>query len=274
MKRIVTVAVLAAFALTGIACTTPGAMPGTAASQVRAGAEHWDRAGAIARATEADIAKGGLRAIRPHVADLEDALAHANDGYSAASASTNPVYVLTDGPAEALAALLIAQKNNAAPGVQTIAIPNPYPIVSFFLGTYYNEVGMPEDALRVLEAGLALPTPIMGSDMGQTRPVILSERGIALASLKRWEDSLESYDRGLAIRGLSNEQRGVLLRGRGFALIELGRLEDAEQAYRDSLMAEPNNPRARQELTYIERLRAGGPRAPMELFTRMPGMSR
>ena len=271
MNRLLAVAVLAAFALTVAACSTPNGMQAGAVSTQPGGAGRpWDRAGAIARATEADISKGGIRAIRTHVADLEDALAHANEGYGAASASTNPAYVLTDGPAEALAGLLLAQKSNAAPGVQTVAIPNPYPIVSFFLGTYYNEVGMSQDALRVLDAGLALPTPIMGSDMGQTRPLILSERGIALAALKRWDDSLASYDRALAIRGLVAQQRGILLRGRGFALIELGRLDDAEQAYRESLMVEPNNPRARQELTYIERLRAGGPMAPVELFTRMP----
>src|SRR5262245_49558540 len=271
MNRLIAVAVLAAFALAGAACTTPSGMQASAVSTQPGGAGRpWDKAGAIARATDADISKGGLRAIRTHVADLEDALAHANEGYSAASASTNPVYVLTDGPAEAVAALLLAQKSNAAPGVQTVAIPNPYPIVSFFLGTYYNDIGMPEDALRVLDAGLALPTPIMGSDMGQTRPLILGERGVALAALKRWDDSLASYDRALAIRGLVNEQKGVLLRGRGFALIELNRLNEAEQAFRESLVAEPNNPRARNELTYIEQLRAGGPRAPTGLFTRMP----
>ena len=59
-------------------------------------------------------------------------------------------------------------------------------------------------------------------------------------------------------------------RGRGFALIELRRLDEAEQSYRDSLVSEPNNPNALRELTYIRQLRAGGPTAPQQLFTRMP----
>jgi len=155
-------------------------------------------------------------------------------------------------------------------GRRFVAIENPYPLASFFLGTYYNEIGRPQDALRALDAGLALPTAIPGSEAGQTRPIMLSERGIALAALKRWPESLASYDRGLTINGLDPVQRAVLLRGRGFALIELGRLDDAEKANRDSLMVEPNNPRALQELTYIQRLRAGGPMAPTGIFTRMP----
>jgi Flp pilus assembly protein TadD len=67
-----------------------------------------------------------------------------------------------------------------------------------------------------------------------------------------------------------DDQRAVMLRGRGFALIELGRLDEAEKAYRDSLNSEPNNARALNELTYIGRLRAGGPTAPSALSTSKP----
>jgi len=202
------------------------------------------------------------------VMNLEDVLADANHAFAAASASTDPVYVLTNGPLE-----LAAAQSGGMPGARVVAIQNPYPMASFFLGTYYNEIGRPQDALRVLDAGIALPAAPMGSDSGQVQQMLLGERGIALAALKRFDESLASYDRALAIRGLDNEQRGVLLRGRGFALIELNRLDEAEQAYSDSLAIDPNNPRAQQELTYIQRLRAGGPRAPVELFTRMPGMT-
>jgi tetratricopeptide (TPR) repeat protein len=272
MRRFVVAAVLAACAIAGAGCTTPNATQAPSATSVSAQpAQHpWERAQAVVRATNADASKGGIQAIRPHVADLEDVLATAGQVFRVASVSTNPIYVLTDGQAETVAALLLAQARPAARGTQVVAIENPYPLASFFLGTYYNEIGRHQDALRALDAGLALPTPIPGADTGQTRPIMLSERGIALAALKRWPESLSSYNRGLAMNGLAPAQRAILLRGRGFALIELGRLDDAEQAYRESLMIEPNNPRALQELTYIARLRAGGPMAPTGIFTRMP----
>jgi len=266
MKRFLVIAVLAAFAAAGLGCTTPN---GTQSSQADAAERPWERALVIVRAADADLVKGGIRALRPHAMNLEDVLADANRAFSAASASTDPVYVLTNGPL----ALAAAQKSGGMPGARVVAIQNPYPMASFFLGTYYNEIGRPQDALRVLDAGIALPAAPMGSDSGQVQQMLLGERGIALAALKRFDESLASYDRALAIRGLDNEQRGVLLRGRGFALIELNRLDEAEQAYSDSLAIDPNNPRAQQELTYIQRLRAGGPRAPVELFTRMPGMT-
>ena len=121
------------------------------------------------------------------MADLEGVLANAGQAFSAAGASTNPVYVLTDGRVETLAALLLAQKRPDTLGTQVVAIENPYPLASFFLGTYYNEIGSTEDALRALDAGgrAADGIPVWG---GQTRPIMLSERGIALAALKRWQE--------------------------------------------------------------------------------------
>ena len=266
MNRFIVVAVLAAFAAAGLGCTTPnGTQSASVSARTGAAERPWERALAIVRAADADLVKGGIRAIRPHVMNLEEVLADANDGFSAASASTDPVYVLTNGPLA-----LAAAQSRAMPGARVVAVQNPYPMASFFLGTYYNEIGRPQDALRVLDAGLALPAGAMSADSGQVQQVLLGERGIALAALKRFEESLASYNRALAITGMMNEDRAVLLRGRGFALIELNRLDEAEQAYSDSLAIDPNNPRAQQELIYIQRLRAGGPRAPTELFTRMP----
>ena len=271
MKRLVAAVMLAAFAAAAAGCTTPNAtQPGSIAPQAGAVERPWERGLAVVRAADADLLKGGIRAIRRHVMDLEDVLADADHAFSAARASTDPVYVLTNGPTESVVALAAAQKSGGMPGARVVAVQNPYPLASFFLGTYYNEIGRPQDALRVLDAGLALPAAPMGSDSGQAQQVLLGERGIALAALKRWDDSLASYDRALAIGGQMNEDRGMLLRGRGFALIELNRLDEAEQAYRESLMVDPGNPRALQELTYIARLRAGGPMAPTGIITRPP----
>ncbi len=224
----------------------------------------WQKAEAVVRATDADIAKGGIQAIRSHVPELETALASGRQAFE-----PNSGVVLTDGPAETLAALVGA----SASGRQVAALRNPYPAVGFFLGTYYNETGRPDEALRALDAGLKL-SPLPGADLGDSVPLLLAEPGAALSALKRYSDSLANFDRALQIKNLKSDARAVMQRGRGFALIELGRLDEAEQAYRDSLATEPNNPRAQQELSYIARLRAGGPMAPAGLITRQPMMMR
>ena len=48
----------------------------------------------------------------------------------------------------------------------------------------------------------------------------------------------------------------MILRGRGFALTELGRLDEASQAYEASLVLEPGNALAKNELQYLSQLRA------------------
>ena len=122
MKRFVAAAVLAAFAIAGSGCTTPNATqapPPTSVSAQPANPQRpWERAQAVVQATNADASKGGIQAIRSHVAALEEILANADQAFSFASASTNPVYVLTDGQAETLAALLLATKGSGAPGAQ------------------------------------------------------------------------------------------------------------------------------------------------------------
>jgi len=267
MNRLVTIGIVTAFALTGTACMTPAAMQRTSTAPVgdTAAEQPWVKAQNVVRATGNDLSRGGLQAVRPHVAELEQALSDGKPLFG--MNASNPGIVFSDGPTESLGLLLIA----GSMGRQVSAIANPYPAASFFLGSYYNEVGRFADALRVLDQGLVL-TAMPGSDLGETAPLILGERGAALNALKRYQASLDNFDRALKIKALKDDQRALMQRGRGFALTELGRLDEAEQAYRDSLKSEPNNPRAQNELTYIQRLRAGGPMAPSQLFTRMPQM--
>jgi tetratricopeptide (TPR) repeat protein len=140
------------------------------------------------------------------------------------------------------------------------AIENPYSAVGFFLGTYYNEVRRPADALRVLDRALGLPQAVPGI-AGQLRARLISERATALVAFKRWPDALATYDEGLAIQPLEPNDKARLLRGRGFALSELRRFDEAETSYRDSLAIEPNNQLAMRELTYIAKQRTGAPPA-------------
>jgi hypothetical protein len=276
MKKIITFVALATGLLSSACSTMPGdsaarlgsAMPMSSAPSgtTRAEAEQpWQRAQAVVNATVNDVAKNGIRAIGSHVTALEEALSRANRPFGDMPPQTGDCTVLVDGQAENLGALLAA--TGARDCRRTTTVANPYPSVSFFLGTYYNEIGKANDALRALDAGLALPTPLPGSTLGQMRPNLISERGAALISLKRWPEALADYESGLAITTLTNTDKARLLRGRGFALTELGRLNDAEQSYRDSLIAEPNNPRAVQELNYIARIRAGGAPTGSRLIT-------
>jgi tetratricopeptide (TPR) repeat protein len=227
------------------------------AEAISANALHpWEQARAIVAATEADLARRGFLAINDHLSELEQTLAEARRAYEVAQTGADTVYVLANGQAEVLAGLFAA----SASGRYAVAIENPYPIIGMLLGSYYNEIGQPSDAVRVLEMVLALPRP---DDMLRDMlPHIMSERGAALNALKRWDDALANYDGGLEIVSLPPEMKARLLRGRGFALTELGRLNEAEGAYRESLVSEPNNLRALHELNYIARLRDGAPPVP------------
>jgi tetratricopeptide (TPR) repeat protein len=173
-----------------------------------------------------------------------------------AAAATPTSYVLTDGPAEALGALLLATTNKHPGVTNTVAVENPYPAISFYLASYYDEMNKPQDALRVLDTGLML-TAMPDLDAGEMRAVILVERGSALMALRRWQDVLQNEDRGLKMNNLDNKIRAHLYRGRGYALGELNQLDDAEAAYKESLNLEPGNPTAENELRYIAGLKHG-----------------
>ncbi|MGD0189283.1 MAG: tetratricopeptide repeat protein [Rhizomicrobium sp.] len=229
----------------------PPASPGVPVTQ---DAQPWIKAASVANDVQADVASNGIRAVESHVSDMEAALAAGPQAFAAPTAGDGPAYVLTDGTAQTVAALgqAIIQKT----GRQTVAVSNPYPLIGLYLGSYYNEIGKYDDALRVLDAAIKL-TAVPEMRLGEHLPYLISERGAALQSLKRWLDALADYEDGLKLENLKDRDRARLLRGKGFALTELGSLDDAEQAYNDSLKFDPNNPLAVSELKYIARLRGG-----------------
>jgi len=229
---------------------TPSPPPAARATD----AHPWTRAQALLRTIEADARTRGIRAVEPHVSEMEEALADAPHAFGAPPGPDGTAYVLTDGMAEALVAMAASRESGAR---NVVAIPNPYPLISLYLGSYYDEIEKYEDALRVLDAGLKL-TAAAEFRLGETTPLLISERGAALNGLKRWDDSLANYDDGLKIAAMKDEDRARLFRGRGYALTELRRLDDAEEAYKNSLKLEPGNKTALNELNYIARLRAGG----------------
>lgn len=87
----------------------------------------------------------------------------------------------------------------------------------------------------------------------------LAERAYLVGSLGDRAASLALYQQALALVHTypgSAYLKPLVLRGIGFALIELDRLDDAQQALEASLLVEPGNAIALNELAYIAQLRA------------------
>jgi predicted O-linked N-acetylglucosamine transferase (SPINDLY family) len=94
------------------------------------------------------------------------------------------------------------------------------------LGVLKLQQGQPEEALRLTEAAL---------EVDISSPALHSNRGIALASLKRHDEALASFDRALAIDG---RNPGALC-NRADTLCDLGRPAEALTAYDQALAIEP-----------------------------------
>lgn len=224
----------------------------------------WVQAQSVLDASMMDLKSGGIRALKDHVPAIEQALAGGKAAIAAAAAAG---FELADGTQE----MLVVMGSLKPPrGVEVSAMDNPYPALALYLGSYYNDIGKPDDALRVLDLGLTLFV-VDGIHIGAHWPGLMFERGAALVGLKRWTDVLSAYDDVLKeIPDMQPAMQARFDRGRGFALTELGRLDDAEAAYRESLELEPGNARALAELDYIAKLRAGGPAAPTGIVPVQP----
>lgn len=239
------------FLLASLLCLT--VMPAFAADPA------YMRADAVVRETNADVQKSGVSAIAAHLADMEKALA---DGASDFTPSAPTGVVLVDGPMETV----LAMADAAGKGRSVSAIQNPYPLLGFMLAFYYNDIGKPQDALRVIAITLQRE-PMPGNHVGARMASLFTEQATAFDNLKRWSDALAAGDAGVKA-SQNDKDKSRSQRARGFALVELGRLDDAEAAYNESLKLEPGNPLAQRELAYIAQLRSGGPKASTEMTTK------
>ena len=248
-----------------------------------AAAKPWEPARVSLDAAVAGIKLGGIRALEPHVATLETALAGAPEAIARGRNASAKV-LLADGLPEVMAAALAAgvplrqpeaqpsppqaspptTPTPTQPGPAVTVLESPYPLISFLLGSYYVEVRRPTEAVRVLDAGLALP-PAVADVPRSMVPVLSAERATALGLAGRQQDSLVAWERGLKLPELTDSMKARMLRGRGVALIELRRLNEAEQSLRAALLLEPGNTTAQGELAYIAALRAGRPAVKPEL---------
>jgi tetratricopeptide (TPR) repeat protein len=217
------------------------------------GAQPWEQSQALLKEVQQAVQAGGIRAIESRAAEMEKALAAAQLTYQIGDTT----YVLTDGIAEAIVAMAMVTSDKAKGGRKVVALDNPYPGIALYLGSYYDEIGKPDQGVRVLDVGLS-QAAVSGLELGESRPMLLTEKGEALVALKRAADALAVFEEGLKIDDLEPHIHAHLYRGRGFALTELGRLDEAEEAYRASLRLEPDNSTGLHELAYIAGLRKGG----------------
>jgi tetratricopeptide (TPR) repeat protein len=240
--------------------------PSAAPAEQPAAPHPWEQAQKVLDAATAALRNGGITGLLPHIGDLEAALEGADAAYAATDTGSGSITVLTNGPADTLFQLTAAaaaseKAGSATAGRGAVAVPNPYPVISFYLGTYYNEISRHDEAVRALDKGLAL-IAAHGSEFDIFLPSLTSERAVALARLQRFPEALAGYEAGLQLSGVSDLDKARMHRGRGYVLTELGRLDEAEEAYNESLKLEPGNRIALNELEYIKQLRAGGEKAP------------
>jgi tetratricopeptide (TPR) repeat protein len=134
-----------------------------------------------------------------------------------------------------------------------------YPRAHYYLGFLEVKAGNYARAVELLDAGERL----------EPNPHFLLEK--AQAYLRGFHDhqrAIACYEEVLEQGGeVSSLLRAVALRGKGFVLIEMDHLDEAEACFRASLHLDPSSQVARNELTYIARLRAGGRKAPPEIVT-------
>jgi tetratricopeptide (TPR) repeat protein len=209
------------------------------------------------------LERDGIKAMAPYVADVEAALQRAPAFFPDGVVAEGKRYMLVDGEGEIEIALARAKDLAENDGTTGAAMPlaNPYALMGHELGVYYDEIGQFEDGVRVLDQTLAL-SPDPAAFKGGTMPGMLIEKSFALTELKRYDEALAVCDILLGIPTLTTQDRSRAYRGKGFVFTETDRLDEALDAYRESLKLEPANPRALNEVQYIERLKAGGSKLP------------
>lgn len=132
-----------------------------------------------------------------------------------------------------------------------------YPRAWYYLGFIAVKEKRFREAVDLLANGLALePEAAM----------LIIESARAYAGLNQYQTAIEWYRRVRTIGPFVSAQHVAFsLRGEGVQLIDLGELDQAEALFRESLALDPESPVAQNELRYIARLRAGGPKVPTQV---------
>lgn len=196
----------------------------------------------------------GFEALRPHLASLRTALGRAPATYPVMSEVDGGWLIRTDNRDEAMTlarAIGEIEQGRGGGEVKVVVVPNTYPRIAFLLGSEALERREFEEAHRHLDAGLALQ-PL--------DRLLLNEKLVVLHGERRWEEAyLMLKDAFAAGDPVLTANPAHLQRRLGYTLVELGRLREAREAYDASLVAEPDNAIALNELKYIDDIEAGQP---------------
>jgi tetratricopeptide (TPR) repeat protein len=204
--------------------------------------------------------------LEPMASDLKTVVANAPAHWPVVERQPGLTTVRINDPGAALATMLAAAaipdaKSGSEKG-KAVAVFNTYGTAALLLGTLAVEKRQPEEALIWLERGLAFQPDNLA---------LVTEKGSALILQHRFAEALAFYDAQPTIdllAGLANpDGEARVQRSRGFCLTELNRLDEAEAAYTRSLELEPDHGGAKAELAYIRKLRAGGAKQAVDVYT-------
>jgi tetratricopeptide (TPR) repeat protein len=215
---------------------------------------------AVVKAAMAAVGENGPLGLQKHAAALRTVLDHAPASYPEVVRAGNTVIVRADSGEIAPEALIAAAGVNVSSGKVVLRIEyNTYPTAALLLASFAVEAERPDLALPYLDRGLAMQP-------GNSN--LTSEKAHSLYKLHRTAEGLSLVETWLAAHPLAPAlDRARMLRSKGFGLTELDRLDEAEKAYQESLTLQPGHALALNELKYIQGLRAGRAKAPVESIT-------
>lgn len=128
-----------------------------------------------------------------------------------------------------------------------VALSSSYCDALYIEGYALVDLGRLPEARAAYEAAVAL-APMHSH--------FLTELGQTYRPAHDWPKMLELCERaqsyaGLAIVGREKSEQSLAWRCMGYALTELGRLDESEALYRKCLEVDPNDAKAKSELSYI-----------------------
>ena len=260
-KAIIAAALLSSAALPAQVLAQSAASPAAVDQKAFAKQEAKDR-----KVVEKALHVTSFAELEPMVADLQKVVANAPAHWPVVDRQPGVTTIRVNDAGTGMAAMLAvaaAADGKASQGEnKAIAAFNTYGTAAFLLGTLAVEHRQAEEALVWLEKGLAFqPDNLM----------LVTEKGSALILQHRFVEALAFYDARPPMDMLdilaNPDGEARIERSRGFCLTELNRLDEAEAAYLKSLELEPDHGGAKAELTYIRKLKAGGAKQGVDVYT-------
>ncbi|WP_294204628.1 tetratricopeptide repeat protein [uncultured Sphingomonas sp.] len=195
---------------------------------------------------ELEAAARLLRAHQPQA--VVDRLAPVIAAYDADLAHEARRIYCGESPQETLLYLAMAAKDK----VSAVAIAPGYCTALYMKGYALVDLGRVAEAKAIYERLLAL-APMYAQYQ--------TEYGQLIRLEKDWPRMLDICTRSAAAAKIADPQirvfqEGAALRCQGYALIEMQRWDEAEARYRQALVLDPNDAKAKNELTYIAEQRA------------------